>query len=77
MTTTNDITGDTIKSKANTRSFEDNFDRIFGKKDKKANGHTANKQREILASGDGSVSGVPSSCNDYGNTDIEYDGGVE
>lgn len=77
MTTTNDITGDSIKSRVKTRTFEDNFDRIFGKKDKKANEHTANEQRKILASGNGSVPRIPSSCDDYGNTDIKNDGGVK
>ena len=77
MTATNDITGDSIKSRVNTRTFEDNFDRIFGKKDKKANEYTANEQRKVLAASDGSVPGIPSACDDYGNTDIEYDGGVK
>lgn len=34
MTTTNDVTGDRIKSKGNTKEYKDNWDRIFGKKDK-------------------------------------------
>ena len=33
MTTRNDITGDLIKSKVNSKEFEDNFDKIFRKKD--------------------------------------------
>lgn len=32
MATTNDITGDALISKINTKEFEDNFDRIFRKK---------------------------------------------
>jgi len=32
MATTNDITGDSIKSRPNTRKFNDEFDRIFGRK---------------------------------------------
>ena len=32
MSAKNDITGDVIKSKPNTKAFEDNFDKIFGKK---------------------------------------------
>lgn len=32
MSAKNDITGDAIKSKPNTKAFEDNFDKIFGKK---------------------------------------------
>jgi hypothetical protein len=31
MATTNDITGDVIASRANTKAFEDNYDRIFRK----------------------------------------------
>jgi hypothetical protein len=30
----NEITGDNLISKKNTKAFEDNFDRIFGKKKK-------------------------------------------
>ena len=33
MSATNPITGDAIVSRPNTKQFEDNFDRIFGKKD--------------------------------------------
>ena len=32
MASKNDITGDEIKSKASTKAYEDNYDRIFGKK---------------------------------------------
>ena len=32
MATKNDITGDALISKINNKAFEDNFDRIFGKK---------------------------------------------
>jgi len=36
MTARNDVTGDKIKSRTNTKKFNENFDRIFGKKkDKK------------------------------------------
>lgn len=35
MTAKNDITGDNIKSRVNTKSFDENFDRIFGTKKKK------------------------------------------
>ena len=34
MPAKNDITGDVIKSKANSKAFDDNFDKIFGKKPK-------------------------------------------
>jgi len=32
MASKNDITGDEIKSKASSKAYEDNYDRIFGKK---------------------------------------------
>lgn len=32
MATSNDITGDTIQSRASTDLYRDNWDRIFGKK---------------------------------------------
>lgn len=32
MATTNEVTGDAILSRPNTKAFEDNFDRIFRKK---------------------------------------------
>ena len=32
MASKNDITGDEIKSKSSTKAYEDNYDRIFGKK---------------------------------------------
>mgnify|MGYP007061990738 CR=1 FL=1 len=32
MASRNDITGDEIKSKASNKAYEDNYDRIFGKK---------------------------------------------
>lgn len=47
MATRNDITGDEIKSKSSTKAYEDNWERIFGKKDKKENytdGHPNDKQ---------------------------------
>ena len=33
MASKNDITGDSIKSKGPSKAYEDNYDRIFGKKD--------------------------------------------
>ena len=32
MVAKNDITGDSIQSRKNNKAYEDNFDRIFGKK---------------------------------------------
>ena len=33
MATKNDITGDTLKSKGQSKAYDDGWDRIFGKKD--------------------------------------------
>lgn len=41
MSSYNDVTGDKIQSRINSKQFEDNFDRIFGKKDKATVGNTA------------------------------------
>jgi len=35
MATTNDVTGDALVSKLNSKEFENNFDKIFGEKPKK------------------------------------------
>lgn len=39
MSSYNDITGDKIQSRVTNKQFEDNFDRIFGKKDKTTVGY--------------------------------------
>lgn len=47
MTATNDITGDKIQSRINSRAFEDNFDRIFNQKNPvDSNTPTTNKPVE-------------------------------
>ena len=33
MTTTNDVTGDRLASKPNSKKYRDNWDKIFGNKD--------------------------------------------
>lgn len=33
MATRNDVTGDSIKSRVNTKAYQDNWDAIFGKKE--------------------------------------------
>jgi hypothetical protein len=43
----NDITGDRIKSRTNTKLFNDNFDRIFRKKDKKDDGAEDNESENL------------------------------
>lgn len=39
MTTRNDITGDKLQSRINNQAFEDNFEKIFGKKTKPVVGY--------------------------------------
>jgi hypothetical protein len=75
MTAINDVTGDSIKSRANTKSFQDNFDAIFGKRSQKVD--ASDNKRKILAPGDGSISGVSSACDGYGNTDLTDDGNIK
>jgi hypothetical protein len=36
MAAKNDVTGDSIKSRVNSKAYRDNWDRIFGKKKKVA-----------------------------------------
>lgn len=48
MTTTNDITGDSIRSKAQSDKFAENFDRIFGKKQTPLGEDTRPKDRVKL-----------------------------
>jgi hypothetical protein len=45
MAAKNDITGDIIKTKANSKKFEDNWDRIFGKKTPVKNKKTKQKTK--------------------------------
>ena len=35
MAAKNDVTGDSIRSKASSKAYRDNYDKIFGKKKKK------------------------------------------
>ena len=48
MATKNDVTGDTIQSRTNNKKYSDNWDKIFGKKDKEIieakEGKNVNKQ---------------------------------
>ena len=44
MATRNDITGDSIQSKSNSKKFRDNYDAIFNKKDYK---HTQQDLTEL------------------------------
>jgi len=44
MASKNDITGDEIKSKASTSSYEDGWDRIFGKKENYTDGYPNDQQ---------------------------------
>jgi hypothetical protein len=49
MATTNDITGDSIRSKPNTKSFDDSFERIFGKKNDKSSEVSKEKSDSMAA----------------------------
>ena len=55
MTAKNDITGDKIKSRVNTQSFDENFDRIFGKKKKYSEDFHDDDQREKALAQNGNV----------------------
>jgi hypothetical protein len=46
MATTNDITGASIKSKSNTKAYEDNYDRIFGKNKEETVEETSSDETE-------------------------------
>lgn len=46
MSAKNDITGDAIKSKPNNKAFEDNFDKIFGKKKPKYSEDWQSEERD-------------------------------
>ena len=48
MATRNDITGDSIQSKSNSKKFRDNYDAIFNKKDYK---HTQQDLTELNSDG--------------------------
>ena len=48
MPAKNDITGDEIKSKSNSQLFEENFERIFGKKEKSKNTDWDEKRVDIV-----------------------------
>lgn len=75
MTAKNDITGHSIVSRANSKSFQDNFDAIFKKRSQDID--TPDKQRKVLVTGNGSMGGVPGACSDYGNTDLADDGNIK
>lgn len=45
MATKNDITGDSLISKTNNESYRNNYDLIFGKKDKKKENDGGNQER--------------------------------
>ena len=48
MVAKNDITGDSIKTKVNSKAYSDNYDRIFGKKQK----NTTSDFQDILSTED-------------------------
>ena len=68
MTTTNDITGDEIKSKANNDKYLTNFDRIFGNKEKTANAKMEAKTMCVERTGKGDTQSKPATNVSLGNT---------
>jgi len=68
MTTTNDITGDEIKSKANNDKYLTNFDRIFGNKEKTANAKMEAKTMCVERTGKGDTQSKPATNVSLGDT---------
>jgi len=69
MTTTNDITGDEIKSKANNDKYVTNFERIFGKSnDCTTNGKMEAKTVHPERTGKGDTQSKPATNVSLGNT---------
>ena len=52
MVAKNDITGDSIKSRTNSKAYQDNYDLIFGKKKEDNTGVTKNDYQDILSTED-------------------------
>jgi len=46
MTSNNDITGDSLKSRASTQQYRDNWDLIFGSKEDNVERHSGNSDIE-------------------------------
>lgn len=53
MATKNDVTGDSIVSRPNTKQFEDNFEKIFGKKKPKYSEDWQDEDRDKAISQNG------------------------
>lgn len=74
MSSYNDITGDKIQSRVNNKQFEDNFEKIFGKKEKAGVGYpplTPNKPVESTEDWDEKRVDIIGS---NGNTGDHYEG---
>ena len=52
MATKNDITGDSLTSKASTKAYDDGWDRIFGKKDDADLGLVGDTREELPSAAD-------------------------
>lgn len=55
MTAKNDITGDTIKTKSATQKYYDNWDAIFGQKNKKVAKEADEKSSEVVKPSDSCI----------------------
>lgn len=74
MASYNDVTGDKIQSRVNNKHFEDNFDKIFGKKEKATVGQptpTTNKPVESAEDWDEERVDIIGS---NGNDGLHYEG---
>ena len=52
MVAKNDITGDSIQSRTNSKAYQDNYDLIFRKKKEDNTGVTQNEYQDILSTED-------------------------
>ncbi len=68
MATTNDITGDQIKSKVNSDEYLTNFDRIFGNKEKTVNAKMEAKTMCVERTRKGDTQSEPATNVPLGNT---------
>ena len=52
MVARNDITGDSIQSRTNSKAYQDNYDLIFRKKKEDNTGVTQNEYQDVLSTED-------------------------
>jgi len=74
MSSYNDVTGDKIQSRINSKQFEDNFDRIFRKKDKASVDNTATTADKPVESTDNWDEKRIDVIGTNGNDGLHYEG---